>query len=481
MMTWAFWRNGALLLQSQSRNKFKIQVCYIQQCCVLNKENFVDNYESLAASAETEADGGSHESELSHFAPETLMLQKPAKSIPIKKPPLRQMLSHTNKMLFGPLLETSAEKRRRIKAEEDEKESTTRTRKHKKGKKKKPASIAQPLVCRPENAHLLGLLPSAEPKYIDKVQVRKLEIKQDSEMGDFSFTMTAVPKKKILVFKKSSKNSFKFDRSCLKDVVSARKLDVASWNKERGVCVSPSTIGETLDKLDVSSGNPIQKKVSSCTSEYRPSEEDSQDNGDDSVSEHILGNNVNEHNCSGTTTLTCSSDVNEETPACTSPKVTSKSDTIACSSSDLRSDAITYSFSDLKVESDQELQALESNREMSSFLHVDNAKFSSAPSVIDVEMIENFPLGKTDVPGVPLKTNINVSNTSDSILTIGMFDGGYQRLPSVSKILEATMSEENRRILEKWKAKMIKELGEEGFEEYKKGEYSVRYMCTFKM
>lgn len=43
------------------------------------------------------------------------------------------------------------------------------------------------------------------------------------------------------------------------------------------------------------------------------------------------------------------------------------------------------------------------------------------------------------------------------------------RLPSVSAILKATMSPENRLALTRWEQRMIAELGEDGFKEYQKG------------
>lgn len=42
-------------------------------------------------------------------------------------------------------------------------------------------------------------------------------------------------------------------------------------------------------------------------------------------------------------------------------------------------------------------------------------------------------------------------------------------LPSVTKILNVTMSEKSRLILENWKKGMIKKLGEDGFNKYTKG------------
>lgn len=46
-------------------------------------------------------------------------------------------------------------------------------------------------------------------------------------------------------------------------------------------------------------------------------------------------------------------------------------------------------------------------------------------------------------------------------------------LPGVTRILNETMSEHGKLLLEKWKKKMTKKLGEEGFQEYCKSNYSI--------
>lgn len=459
MLNQAFWRNRAWLLHFLRRSKFRVEVCNIQQYCAVNKEKYLDDYESLAVSADTEADGGvCREVELSYFAPEAMISLEQPQSKPTGKPPLRKTLSYTNKMLYGPLLETKAEKRRRIKAEEDGDEGTQRTRKCKKGQKKKPSKFVEPLLWRPENAHFQGLIQGSGPKYIDKVHVCKVVVKQDSEGSSF-VTRAKKPKSKMLVFNKSGNNSLKFDRSLLKDAPTVQKLYVTSWHEEKEVSVSSGTDGDTLSKLDVTSGSQGKKlNMSSSIYENTPPEEGSQVN-EDVPSEDILENNVSENYSSGNTAMGRSvSGVNDRTLACGPSD--HKDDTTACRSSDLQS------------KEDQGIQALELYRETSSLLHIDNAKFSYVPSVIDTAMIENFPLERTDMQGVHQKTPVDVVDTSN-IFTIGMFDGGYQKLPSVSKILEATMSEENRRVLERWKAKMIKQLGEEGFKEYRNSEYAL--------
>ena len=45
-------------------------------------------------------------------------------------------------------------------------------------------------------------------------------------------------------------------------------------------------------------------------------------------------------------------------------------------------------------------------------------------------------------------------------------------LPSVSKIIAETMTEENAKVLEIWKAKMIKKLGWNGFQKYQNETFS---------
>ncbi|KAK4296769.1 hypothetical protein Pmani_030765 [Petrolisthes manimaculis] len=80
-----------------------------------------------------------------------------------------------------------------------------------------------------------------------------------------------------------------------------------------------------------------------------------------------------------------------------------------------------------------------------------------------------YPIVVKETSYIENKPRKLCTDTKPNISTIGIFDGGYQKLPSVRKILDATMPAGNRIALEKWKAKMIKQLGEEGFEQYRKG------------
>lgn len=47
-----------------------------------------------------------------------------------------------------------------------------------------------------------------------------------------------------------------------------------------------------------------------------------------------------------------------------------------------------------------------------------------------------------------------------------------RHLPSVTNILNSTMSEKSKAALEAWKKNKIEELGEDGFNEYNKGKFS---------
>lgn len=70
----------------------------------------------------------------------------------------------------------------------------------------------------------------------------------------------------------------------------------------------------------------------------------------------------------------------------------------------------------------------------------------------------------------------DVKKDDPKIMTISSReDKACAHYPSVTNILSATMSEEAKLVLEKWKLRMIEELGMEGFEKYKSGEYNYSY------
>ncbi len=75
--------------------------------------------------------------------------------------------------------------------------------------------------------------------------------------------------------------------------------------------------------------------------------------------------------------------------------------------------------------------------------------------------ILNYPLfGSKDSKVTPPEVRLD-----------GMVEGLTPRLamPSVSRVLEISRSPEEQAVLDRWKAKMIKELGEEGFQKWQKG------------
>jgi hypothetical protein len=89
------------------------------------------------------------------------------------------------------------------------------------------------------------------------------------------------------------------------------------------------------------------------------------------------------------------------------------------------------------------------------------------PDVI-VRNIPTFPLlneSKSMEWMVPTESILNVSSSTEQVNN----KRDYLLYPSVSKILNATMSESSRAALKKWRQKMISELGEEGFINHYRG------------
>ena len=400
MLSQIFWKNAAWLCQLKGRSTFRVGVYNIKQfCAVKNNDTSYEDFESLAVSADkNETVGEFSESELMYFTNVQLNTSEESSQLMSKKQPLKKSLAYTNKVLYGPLLKTSNERKKKSKKAEDETEIKQKIKKAKKHKKNETALSTVPLISKPANAHFLGILPGDEPK-VKRVKSHNQKVIEHQQEND---SRGGRPKNIKLLSKKLVNNSVKYENSALNDPPKIKKVCVSSWNQEKKLRI-PSTIGDsTADGFK----------------EF---------NEDDNLSE----DNVTENKCTGNIDLISSS-------------------------------------SNVKTGNDQEIENLESFKGNFSLLSIDIGKFTSVPSIIDTETIESFPLEKTESPNVISKI---AKNTDENILTIGMFDGGYQKLPSVSKILEATMPMEQRRILDRWKAKMIKELGEEGFEVYRKGEF----------
>ncbi|XP_066583214.1 mitochondrial genome maintenance exonuclease 1-like [Prorops nasuta] len=104
-------------------------------------------------------------------------------------------------------------------------------------------------------------------------------------------------------------------------------------------------------------------------------------------------------------------------------------------------------------------QSRNSNKSDLANMLKNNAKLAS----IIVKNLETFPLlGRVDKPIVKDHENSNIISISyDNFKECTNF-------PSVSKILQQTMSSQSKLALERWKSGMIKKLGLQGFEDYMK-------------
>lgn len=143
-----------------------------------------------------------------------------------------------------------------------------------------------------------------------------------------------------------------------------------------------------------------------------------------------------------------------------------------------------------------------------NLIEVNYSKYEQVPQYLDLDYLQTFPLFRINInthqspfsihsPLSSLKINSfestdhKVSSGNDSnveraaehdtsadqttdgnITSINYNSGGRKSLPSVSRILSETMPEASRIALAKWEAKMIAELGEQGFQDYKKELFS---------
>lgn len=94
------------------------------------------------------------------------------------------------------------------------------------------------------------------------------------------------------------------------------------------------------------------------------------------------------------------------------------------------------------------------------------------PHII-IRNITSFPLWNEE------KKEDLVLSAGDAPLNFPRDNKEFLSYPSVTRILNATMSDASRTALEKWKKKLVAELGEEGFEEFHRGKQSLRvYNCV---
>lgn len=350
-----------------------------------------DNYDDLGMNQEEVFNTDTvAEAELMYFTNEPKKLEQ--RKMPGKDGirPVKYSLAATNKMLFGPLLETKVEKRQRLKREEkgiSEEDYWEKQKKKKKGKKEKKSRTKKkevdPLISRPENAHYFGGvnedgLPSEADasRLPHEILVDDFQVKDDTAYSNES--------DKLFSIKKLPKYNYRFSY----DVQGAQ-------TKSR------------TKKIIILQGQDLKASAETYM-------EEEEENGiKETENQTLEGLNID--------TSSTSSGVSNST-----------------------------------------------------LMTIDNSTFTAVPTILDIGEIQNFPLFSSDIR--PHEPQIDCS--LETITTIGMFDGGYQKLPSVRKILDATMPLPNRIALEKWKAKMIKELGEEGFNKYRQGMLSILFFVS---
>jgi len=133
------------------------------------------------------------------------------------------------------------------------------------------------------------------------------------------------------------------------------------------------------------------------------------------------------------------------------------------------------------ADSKQEKKPRRKTKTSNSLLASADSKLETKPKVktSDISSIsadskqEKKPRRKTKTTGI-LSTSADSSEppqpspvfSKSNIISIPFSRGKGVTTPSVSKILRETMSEENRRVLANWEARMIKELGVQGFKDY---------------
>ena len=97
-------------------------------------------------------------------------------------------------------------------------------------------------------------------------------------------------------------------------------------------------------------------------------------------------------------------------------------------------------------------------------ISVSSSRYLDIPKQIDLNYIKNFPLYASNDEACE-----NDTSQSDDIISVKYNSTGRKSLPSVSTILQATMSDKSKQVLMQWEQKMIALLGEIEFQKYKSG------------
>jgi hypothetical protein len=72
---------------------------------------------------------------------------------------------------------------------------------------------------------------------------------------------------------------------------------------------------------------------------------------------------------------------------------------------------------------------------------------------------------------VPLQNILNFPMVSSKSFKVADQPLGFWKIPSVSKVLNVTMSEDARAALDRWQANLVAQLGEQGFQEHKASKF----------
>lgn len=379
-------------------------------------EGGVDEYEYLRLGNTDDAeDITTNESEMLYFMgqtqkdPQNAPLRDPEKYSNSRSPPVKQRLAYTNKRLFGPLLETTGERRRRLKMEETTKQKQNSANKSSTSTstRRKSKLPVDPLIYRSENAHMVGIFSTDKTRNLLRLTKHKptvvLKFPQsdgnDKDLAGSSHTGTTIIKKPVIQYDNPVKENLLLENKPI-------KLVVSSWN-------------ESKEKQNASSDD--DESASSFKQESSPY-------------------------------IKSVTDI--------------RFDDVDVTTDDKQLDVRSFN---MKVPISEFSGNIKSK---ASCIDIDNSSFEAVPKSIDINTIESFPLFRDNLSASCTTTQDTQSAHKEwSISTIGIFDGGYQKLPSVRKILDATMPAANRILLEKWKARMIKKLGQDGFEKYRKGKH----------
>lgn len=138
----------------------------------------------------------------------------------------------------------------------------------------------------------------------------------------------------------------------------------------------------------------------------------------------------------------------------------------------LKSDVSNNTFSEVNSQkSNISHTGIDSTRNLASINKQESQRDESSTVLSDKFILQSaVPMNENNYPldnlnKLEFSTNSG-TGTLENVLNYGFTDPlvkDYMRFPSVSKIMEDTMSPTSRMVLSKWRKNMIADLGEEGF------------------